>query len=112
MKKNLSKILVLSLIPLSVASCNSKDLGALPMEEISPQEVFISRNYNRHWGYCQGSRNGYISYGKTPLGEVGGIGVAPDHRFRFRIKQLVERFPEADSPEVQKAILRQEKELF
>lgn len=112
MKKNLSKILVLSLIPLSVVSCNSKDLGALPMEEISPQEVFISRNYNRHWGYCQGSRNGYISYGKTPLGEVGGIGVAPDHRFRFRIKQLVERFPEADSPEVQKAILRQEKELF
>lgn len=103
---------MLTLVSLWIVSCNSKDLGALPMEEISPQEVFISRNYNRHWGYCQGSRNGYISYGKTPLGEVGGIGVAPDHRFRFRIKQLVERFPEADSPEVQKAILRQEKELF
>ena len=106
------KSLALICLSASLVCCNGKDLNKLPLENLPNGEVFISKNYNRHWGYVQGSRNGYITYGKTPLGEVGGIGLAPDHKFRFVIKSLVQKWPECDSQEVQRAISKQEKELF
>lgn len=110
--KRLEQSLVLVLITLSILSCKGQDLSNLPLEPLPAGEVYVSHAYNKHYGVVTGSRNVYITYGKTSLNEVGGVALSPLKRFRFRIKDLVAKWPEIDSTAVQKAILKQEKELY
>lgn len=110
--KKLKIVLASILATALICSCNGKDLSNLPLEEVSPQEVFIAKTYHKSYGTVQGSRRLYFVYGVSPLKEPAGICLAPTHYARFRIKQLMERFPEISDPRVQKAIEKQEKELF
>lgn len=82
------------------------------MEEISKDEIFIAKTYHRSYGTCQGSRRLYFCFGKSPLGEPAGVALEPTRYVRFRLKQLLERFPQLEDPRLRKAIIKQEKELF
>ncbi len=108
-QKVLEKTFLLALLTTFLISC--QESKPLKLEPLPDSEVFISKSYNSKYGTVVGSRNIYITFGKTPLGEIGGTGLSPDHKFIFRIKDLVDRWKEIDDPRVQKAILKQEEYL-
>ncbi len=88
--------------------CRSQDVSDLKLEELPKGEVLIGKNYHKGWGSVTGSRSIYFTYGKSPTGEVGGIGLAPDHKFLYKVKDLVEKWPEINNEKVQKTIKAQE----
>lgn len=106
--RNYRSLVVLMLAPALIASCD--DAKPLKVENSPSQEVIISNHYTSKWGYIQGSRNGYLVYGRSPLGEKAGEGISPTHRFRFRIKLFMQKCPELMNAKVEKAIQSQEKD--
>jgi hypothetical protein len=97
---NLRKNLILLSLATLVVSCNKGDYFNLTLEELPKGEVFISKSFQKKWGTATGSRNLYVVYGKTPLGEPAGVGVAPDHKFLFSIDELQKKWPEIRDPRV------------
>lgn len=111
-RKSLEKSLVLICLSSLIISCNGKDLSTLPIEEIAKEEVFIAKTYHKSYGTVQGSRRLYFTYGVSPLKEPAGVALEPSRYVRYRIKDLVAKWPQIDCEKVQKAIIKQEKELF
>lgn len=100
-----SKISLIALLLLT--SCTDKT-SQLKYEDLPAEEVYISHMYNPRYGVVTGSRNVYITYGKTSLNEVGGTALTPLRRFKFRIKDLVAKWPIISSERVRQAIEKQE----
>ncbi len=111
MSKTLEKSVLLTLLTISLISCNSANLDKLKLEDLPKGEVLIGKNYHKGWGSVTGSRNIYFTYGKSPTGEIGGVGLAPDHKFLYKVQDLVEKWTEIDNPKVQQTIKFQEKLL-
>lgn len=107
-QKVLEKTFLVALLTISLASCQDLTKGPIKLQDLPQSEVFISKSYNSKFGTVVGSRNLYVVYGTTSLKEKAGTGLAPDHKFYFRIKDLLEKWKEIDDPRVQKAIAKQE----
>lgn len=110
-QKVYGKLLVLTCLTVSIASCKEQSLSKLPLESLPEGEVYISHTYNSKWGYVVGSRNVYWCIGKGPLGEQPGLGISPTRYFRFRLKYLLDKWPQIKDKRLLRSIEMQEKRL-
>lgn len=70
--------------------------------------VYI-RTYTKDFGVITTAKAVYVVYGKTLAGDKAGTGLLPHRKFYFRIKDLVEDHPDLQNPQVDKAIMKQER---
>lgn len=104
LKKSLIGLMLVSLI-LTVSSCDKA--AQLPIEAFD--DILLSKSYTPKWGSTQGIKAIYQVYGTNPSGLKEGTAVGFDHKFIYRIKDLLKANNSYISPEAQAAVLRQEK---
>lgn len=97
--KRLSLVLA---APLLILGCNAK--VDLPLEQFDDIKLAVTQV--KKFGSLSGIKAVYCFYGKMPtikVGEAAGI----THKFRYRIKDLLDKYPELKSD---KALVAQEEQ--
>lgn len=98
--------ILISLVSIFVlAACQQADI--LPVEPFD--DILLSKAYGPKWGSAQGISAIYEIYGTNPSGLKEGQAVALDHKFAFRIKDLLKKNSSFISTEALYAVNRQEK---
>lgn len=98
----IKKLLAAGFLLLMISSCKQD----LPVEKFD--DIIVRHTYTSKFGSAVGFKALYLIYGKN-YGLVEGTAISPTHRFYFRIKEVLDKYPELESKEALLAELRQEK---
>lgn len=90
-----------------LSSCQKTDLEYKPFDD-----VISMSNYTKKVGTAQGTTTYYVVYGKLPNGLKEGQAMgAFTGKFKYRIKELLDKYPDLRTDLAKKAQERQEKDL-